>query len=72
MTRRFVGDVREVVALAWPTVLTMVSYTLMQFVDAVMVAQVGPLELRANLVLLRRAVAREHVRGAACGRGSRP
>ncbi len=48
MTRRLVGDVREVVALAWPTVLTMVSYTLMQFVDAVMVAQVGPLELAAQ------------------------
>ena len=48
MTRRFLGDVREVVALAWPTVLTMVSYTLMQFVDAVMVAQVGPLEVAAQ------------------------
>jgi MATE family multidrug resistance protein len=48
VTRRFVGDVREVVALAWPTVLTMVSYTLMQFVDAVMVAQVGPLEVAAQ------------------------
>ena len=48
MTRRFFGDVREVVALAWPTVLTMVSYTLMQFVDAVMVAQVGPLEVAAQ------------------------
>jgi MATE family multidrug resistance protein len=48
VTRRFVGDVREVVALAWPTVLTMVSYTLMQFVDAVMVAQVGPLEMAAQ------------------------
>jgi MATE family multidrug resistance protein len=48
VSRRLVGDVREVVALAWPTVLTMVSYTLMQFVDAVMVAQVGPLEVAAQ------------------------
>ena len=48
MTGRFAGDVREVVALAWPTVLTMVSYTLMQFVDALMVAQVGPLEVAAQ------------------------
>lgn len=48
MPRRLLGDVREVVSLAWPTVLTMVSYTVMQFVDAVMVAQVGPLEMAAQ------------------------
>jgi MATE family multidrug resistance protein len=40
--------VREVWAIAWPTVLTMSSYTVMQFVDKVMVAQVGPLEVAAQ------------------------
>ncbi len=40
--------IREVWGLAWPTVLTMVSYTVMQFVDAVMVAQLGPVELAAQ------------------------
>ena len=40
--------VREVWAQAWPSVLTMVSYTLMQFVDSLMVAQVGPLEMAAQ------------------------
>lgn len=40
--------VREVWSIAWPTVLTMASYTVMQFVDAVMVAQVGPLEVGAQ------------------------
>ena len=40
--------VREVWSLAWPTVVTMLSYTLMQFVDAVMVAQVGPVEVAAQ------------------------
>ena len=30
--------VAEVWALAWPTVITMLSYTLMQFVDSLMVA----------------------------------
>ena len=29
--------IREVWSLAWPTVVTMLSYTVMQFVDAVMV-----------------------------------
>ncbi|MBL9141212.1 MAG: MATE family efflux transporter [Phycisphaerae bacterium] len=38
----------EFMALAWPTVLTMLSYTLMQFVDAIMVAQVGPDEVAAQ------------------------
>ena len=37
--------VREVWAQAWPSVLTMVSYTLMQFVDSLMVAQVGSIEM---------------------------
>ncbi len=40
--------VREVWAIAWPTVLTMTSYTVMQFIDKLMVAQVGPLEVAAQ------------------------
>ncbi len=40
--------VLEVWSQAWPTVLTMTSYTVMGFVDAVMVAQVGPLEVAAQ------------------------
>jgi len=40
--------VAEVWALAWPTVLTMTSFTLMQFVDKLMVSQVGPTELAAQ------------------------
>jgi MATE family multidrug resistance protein len=39
---------REVWTIAWPTVLTMTSYTAMQFTDKLMVAQVGPLELTAQ------------------------
>ena len=39
---------REVWTIAWPTVLTMTSYTVMQFVDKLMVAQIGPLELAAQ------------------------
>ena len=42
------GPVAEVWALAWPTVLTMVSYTLMQFVDSLLVAQVGTAEVAAQ------------------------
>ena len=38
---------REVWTQAWPTVLTMVSYTLMQFVDSLMVSKVGALEVAA-------------------------
>ena len=34
--------------MAWPTVLTMTSYTIMQFVDKLMVAQVSPLHLAAQ------------------------
>jgi len=40
--------VREVWAIAWPTVLTMASYTVMQFVDSLMVSRVGPLEVAAQ------------------------
>ncbi|MFM8643042.1 MAG: MATE family efflux transporter [Phycisphaerales bacterium] len=42
------GAVAEVWRIAWPTVLTMVSYTIMQFVDAAMVAQLGPVEVAAQ------------------------
>lgn len=42
-----VAPLREVWTVAWPTVLTMTSYTVMQFVDSLMVAQVGPRELAA-------------------------
>ena len=38
----------EVWSLAWPTIITMVSYTVMQFVDKLMVGQIGPLELAAQ------------------------
>jgi len=38
----------EVWTIAWPTVLTMTSYTVMQFVDKLMVGQVGPLEVAAQ------------------------
>ena len=38
----------EVWSLAWPTIITMVSYTVMQFVDKLMVGQIGPLELTAQ------------------------
>ena len=40
--------VREVWAQAWPTVLTMLSFTVMQFVDSLMVSKVGPLEVAAQ------------------------
>ncbi len=39
---------REVWFIAWPTVLTMTSYTLMQFMDGLMVAQVDPLAVAAQ------------------------
>lgn len=42
------SPLRELFALAWPTVLTMTSYTAMQFVDALMVSRVGSLELAAQ------------------------
>lgn len=43
------SPLRELFALAWPTVLTMTSYTAMQFVDALMVSRVGSLELAAQI-----------------------
>lgn len=43
-----VRPLREVWSIAWPTALTMTSYTVMQFTDKLMVAQVGPLELAAQ------------------------
>ena len=42
------SGIREVWAQAWPTVLTMTSYTVMGFIDAVMVARIGPLEVAAQ------------------------
>ncbi|MHC4413946.1 MAG: MATE family efflux transporter [Planctomycetota bacterium] len=38
----------EVWSVAWPTVMTMTSYTVMQFVDKLMVAQVSPLQVAAQ------------------------
>ena len=38
----------EVWSIAWPTILTMVSFTFMQFVDKLMVSKVGPLEVAAQ------------------------
>ena len=42
------SDVREVWSLAWPTVVTMTSYTMMQFVDSLMVSVLGPVEVAAQ------------------------
>lgn len=42
------GALAEVWRIAWPTVLTMTSYTVMQFFDKLMVAQVGPTEVAAQ------------------------
>lgn len=42
------GALGEVWRIAWPTMLTMASYTVMQFVDSLMVAQVGPVEVAAQ------------------------
>jgi MATE family multidrug resistance protein len=42
------ADIREVWTQAWPTVITMLSYTLMQFVDSLMVSVLGPLEVAAQ------------------------
>ena len=41
------NPLREVWSQSWPTVVTMTSFTVMQFFDALMVGQVGPLELAA-------------------------
>ncbi|MBL1218057.1 MAG: MATE family efflux transporter [Planctomycetes bacterium] len=38
----------ELWLVAWPTILTMTSYTIMQFVDALMVSKVGPTEFTAQ------------------------
>ncbi|MDG2054057.1 MAG: MATE family efflux transporter [Phycisphaerales bacterium] len=38
---------QEVLSIAWPTVVTMTSYTVMQFVDKLMIGQVGPIDLAA-------------------------
>lgn len=40
--------VREVWSLAWPTILTMTSFTVMQFVDRIMVSQLGSTEIAAQ------------------------
>jgi MATE family multidrug resistance protein len=40
--------VGEVWSLAWPTILTMTSFTVMQFVDKIMVSKVGPTEVAAQ------------------------
>jgi MATE family multidrug resistance protein len=42
------SPLREVWSQSWPTVITMTSFTVMQFFDALMVGQVGPLELAAQ------------------------
>ena len=42
------GGFREVWSQAWPNVVTMSSFTVMQFVDALMVGQLGPLQLAAQ------------------------
>jgi MATE family multidrug resistance protein len=42
------ADIREVWTQAWPTVVAMLSYTLMQFVDSLMVSVIGPLEVAAQ------------------------
>lgn len=42
------SPLREVWTIAWPTVVTMTSYTLMQFTDKLMVGWVGPTELAAQ------------------------
>ena len=41
-------DIREVWTQAWPTVIAMLSYTLMQFIDSLMVSVLGPLEVAAQ------------------------
>ena len=40
--------VAEVWSLAWPTILTMTSFTIMQFVDKLMISRVGSLEVAAQ------------------------
>lgn len=43
-----ISPIKEVWTIAWPTVLTMTSYTVMQFADKLMVSQVGPIQLTAQ------------------------
>jgi MATE family multidrug resistance protein len=38
----------EVWSLAWPTIITMTSFTLMQFTDRLMVGQIGKVEIAAQ------------------------
>ena len=40
--------IQEVWSLAWPTIITMTSFTVMQFIDKLMVSQVGPTEIAAQ------------------------
>ncbi|HAU36629.1 MAG TPA: hypothetical protein DCX07_02790 [Phycisphaerales bacterium] len=47
---RRMGGLGEVLALSWPASLTMLNNTLMQFVDGLMVARVGPSSLAAQFV----------------------
>ncbi len=42
------SPIREVWSIAWPTVLTMMSYTVMQFVDAIMVSRVDAISVAAQ------------------------
>jgi MATE family multidrug resistance protein len=42
------SPIKEVWTIAWPTVLTMTSYTVMQFCDKLMVSQVAPIQLTAQ------------------------
>lgn len=42
------SPLRELLTIAWPTVLTMTSHTLMQFVDSFMVSRIDPLTLSAQ------------------------
>jgi MATE family multidrug resistance protein len=42
------SPIREVWSIAWPVVLTMMSYTTMQFVDALMVARVDAISVAAQ------------------------
>ena len=77
----------EVWRLAWPTVITMTSYTVMQFVDAVLLGQVGtedvaaqgnagvwafaPISIAAGTLSLRRTL-KESRGGAAVGPRAAP
>ena len=46
--RNISRDVGEVWQQAWPTVIAMLSYTAMQFVDSLMVSVLGPIEVAAQ------------------------